>query len=103
MRRSALLDSVAALRGIDNHLAELVLAQTQKPRLAKPDTHIGGPLDDFFQVELSGSEADEIIGALMVAEGAAVADDGSTTLLASSIGSLVDLWQSYFSHVHHEA
>ena len=68
------------------------MAQLSQAPIAKPPKHIGGPETDFFQVNLTEEEVEQIICHLFDREAAAVSPDGETTVLASYYAGLVDFW-----------
>jgi hypothetical protein len=62
--------------------------------IEKPTEHSGGPDTDYFFVNLSDDDIIQIVETLGDAEVGAVAENGSTTQLASSYATLLDTWNA---------
>ncbi len=95
LRRSALKDTVRALRKARSPDARAVEEIVQQEPIEKPAIHVAGSEADFFFVTLEAGLVEAIVEQLAEAETAAVSPGDETTAEASRLAELVDLWTSY--------
>lgn len=93
--RSELEQTYRALESDNSPKTSLLLNALQSEPLQKPLKHQAGKDSDYFSVQISAKDAEEIIEVLGDLEAGAVGSYGETTALASSYASLLDRWFIY--------
>ncbi len=93
--RFALEETARALAVEQPALSQRLMGELHQVPVPKPAMHNGGPETDFFQVELTEAELEQIISCMFDCEAAAVSPEGDTTPQASYFAALVDCWSRY--------